>query len=143
MELNESSYALKPDLFRVEKAPDITMWIAGVNDGLQELATYNPPGPTQPGMLNKVSSKSDNSGLKPAFVDMKLWIVLTCAEKWDCFAKHQPGVAACGRLQPGRNFTQLSAIYFAQPCTIELNVTHILKSTKTCFRSELSTFKYI
>ena len=51
MELNESSYALKPDLFRVEKAPDITMWIAGVNDGLQELATYNPPGPTQPGML--------------------------------------------------------------------------------------------
>ena len=24
----------------------------------------------------------------------------TCAEKRDCFAKHQPGVAGCGWLQP-------------------------------------------
>ena len=28
-----------------------------------------------------------------------------CAEKRDCFAKHQPGVAGCGWLQPGRNFS--------------------------------------
>ena len=30
--------------------------------------------------------------------------VQTCAEKRDCFAKHQPGVAGYGWLQPGRNF---------------------------------------
>ena len=30
--------------------------------------------------------------------------VQTCAEKRDCFAKHQPGVAGFGWLQPGRNF---------------------------------------
>ena len=30
--------------------------------------------------------------------------VQSCAEKKDCFAKHQPGVAGCGWLQPGRNF---------------------------------------
>ena len=30
--------------------------------------------------------------------------VQTCAEKRDCFAKHQPGVAGCGWLQPGRKF---------------------------------------
>ena len=30
--------------------------------------------------------------------------VQTCAEKRDCFAKHQPGVAGCGWRQPGRNF---------------------------------------
>ena len=28
----------------------------------------------------------------------------SCAEKKDCFAKHQPGVGGCGWLQPGRNF---------------------------------------
>ena len=30
--------------------------------------------------------------------------VQTCAEKRDCFANHQPGVAGCGWLQLGRNF---------------------------------------
>ena len=30
--------------------------------------------------------------------------VQSCAEKRDCFAKHLPGVAGCGWLQPGRNF---------------------------------------
>ena len=30
--------------------------------------------------------------------------IQSCAEKKDCFAKHQPGVAGCGWLQPGRNF---------------------------------------
>ena len=30
--------------------------------------------------------------------------IQTCAEKKDCFTKHQPGVAGCGWLQPGRNF---------------------------------------
>ena len=57
VQLNESSFVLNPDLFRVEKAPDITMWKAGINDGLQEFGTYNPPGPSEPGMLNRVSSK--------------------------------------------------------------------------------------
>ena len=28
----------------------------------------------------------------------------SCAEKRDCFAKHQPGVAGCGWLQSGRHF---------------------------------------
>ena len=32
------------------------------------------------------------------------WNVQSCAEKRDCFEKHQPGVASCGWLQPGRNF---------------------------------------
>ena len=27
-----------------------------------------------------------------------------CAEKKDCLAKHQSGMAGCGWLQPGRNF---------------------------------------
>ena len=31
-------------------------------------------------------------------------VVQACAEKRDCFAKHQPGVAGCGWLQAGRNF---------------------------------------
>ena len=57
VQLNKSSFVLNPDLFRVEKAPDITMWKAGINDGLQEFGTYNPPGPSEPGMLNRVSSK--------------------------------------------------------------------------------------
>ena len=30
--------------------------------------------------------------------------IQSCAEKRDCFAKHQPGVADYGWLQPGRNF---------------------------------------
>ena len=30
--------------------------------------------------------------------------VQTCAEKRDCFAKQQPGMAGCGWLPPGRNF---------------------------------------
>ena len=30
--------------------------------------------------------------------------IQSCAEKRDCFAKHQPGMAGCGWLQPGRNF---------------------------------------
>ena len=30
--------------------------------------------------------------------------IQSCAEKRDCFVKHQPGVAGCGWLQPGRNF---------------------------------------
>ena len=28
----------------------------------------------------------------------------SCAEKRDCFVKHQPGMAGCGWLQAGRNF---------------------------------------
>ena len=39
----------------------------------------------------------------------------SCAEKRDCFAKHQPGVAGCSRAE---TFSQLSSISFAQPCTL-------------------------
>ena len=33
--------------------------------------------------------------------------IQTCAEKRHCFAKHLPGVAGCGWLQPGRNCLNL------------------------------------
>ena len=52
--LNESSFSSHPEMFRVDKAPDITLYMATVNDGLQEWATYNPPGPSMPGLLNMV-----------------------------------------------------------------------------------------
>ena len=38
------------------------------------------------------------------------------AEKRDCFAKHQPGVAAMAVCSRAETFSQLSAIAFAQPC---------------------------
>ena len=44
--------------------------------------------------------KPHGSGTNLAF----FLYVQTCAEKRDCFAKHQPGMAGCGWLQPGRNF---------------------------------------
>ena len=52
--LNESLFSSYPDMFKVDKAPDITLYMAKVNDGLQEWATYNPPGPSMPGLLNMV-----------------------------------------------------------------------------------------
>ena len=52
--LNESSFSSHPEMFKVDKAPDITLYMATVNDGLQEWATYNPPGPSMPGLLNMV-----------------------------------------------------------------------------------------
>ena len=33
--------------------------------------------------------------------------IQSCAEKRDCFAKHEPGVAGCGWLQAGRNFLSI------------------------------------
>ena len=54
VQLNESSYSSHPDMFKVDKAPDITLYMATANDGLQEWATYNPPGPSMPGLLNMV-----------------------------------------------------------------------------------------
>ena len=38
--------------------------------------------------------------------------IQSCAEKRDCFAKHQPGVAGCGWLQPGRNFLSTKLHFF-------------------------------
>ena len=58
VQLNESSFSSHPDMFRVDKAPDITLYMASANDGLQEWATYNPPGPSMPGLLNMVYSKA-------------------------------------------------------------------------------------
>ena len=53
--MNESSYSIHPNLFRVEFFPDVTMLAGmGINDSLQEVATYDPPGPTKPGFLNMV-----------------------------------------------------------------------------------------
>ena len=56
IELNESSYSLHPDLFKVHRYPDLRLFYDGINHGLQEFATYNPPGPTKPGALNPVSA---------------------------------------------------------------------------------------
>ena len=53
--LNESSYSLHPKLFRVHKYPDLNLVFHGRQDGLQEFATYNPPGPTKPGAGSPVS----------------------------------------------------------------------------------------
>ena len=55
VDLNESSYSLNPKLFKVHKYPDLNL-LMNVRDGLQEFATYTPPGPTQPGAANSVSS---------------------------------------------------------------------------------------
>ena len=44
----------------------------------------------------------------PAFDNQNKWLIRyplqSCAEKRNCFAKQQPGVAGCGWLQLGRNF---------------------------------------
>ena len=56
IQLNESSYSLHPDLFKVHKYPDMRLSFGGINQGLQEFATYHPPGPTMPGLANPVSS---------------------------------------------------------------------------------------
>ena len=40
------------------------------------------------------------------FISCEYWLVQiqSCAEKRDCFAKHQPGMAGCGWLQLDRDF---------------------------------------
>ena len=55
MKVNESSYSSHPNLLTVDFVPDITMMVwMGINDSLQEYATYDPLGPTKPGFLNMV-----------------------------------------------------------------------------------------
>ena len=54
------------------------------------------------GLPYKTSSQKGVGVIKIPPIYVK--IVQTCAEKRDCFAKHQPGVAGCGWVQPGRNF---------------------------------------
>ena len=54
--LNKSSYSLHPNLFKVYKYLDVNLLHKSIYDGLQEFATYNPPGPTNPGKFNAVSS---------------------------------------------------------------------------------------
>ena len=56
IDLNNSTYSLHPNLFKVHKYPDLGLFMNnGRGDGLQEFATYNPPGPTKPGADSKVS----------------------------------------------------------------------------------------
>ena len=52
--LNESSYEFRPDIFRVGKCQNMALMTYGIHDGLQEYATYDPPGPTKPGWYNRV-----------------------------------------------------------------------------------------
>ena len=47
-----------------------------------------------------------------------------CANKSDCFVKHQPGMAGCGWLELGRTFSQPGTYFFAQPCARLQNATH-------------------
>ena len=54
IKVNESSYSTHPNLLNVDFCPDLTLWFTGTNDSLQEYATYNPPGPTKPGLLHMV-----------------------------------------------------------------------------------------
>ena len=42
-------------MFTVSMCPDLVLFFGGRKDGLQEWATYNPPGPTKPGPLNQVT----------------------------------------------------------------------------------------
>ena len=56
IQLNESSYSFHPDLFKVHKYPDLRFLFDGINQGLQEFASYHPPGPTKPGAVNPVSA---------------------------------------------------------------------------------------
>ena len=53
--LNVSSYEDRPDLFKVRKSLDMALFLIGRNAGLQEHATYSPPGPSKPGYFHKVS----------------------------------------------------------------------------------------
>ena len=57
--LDQSSYSLHPDLFKVHKYPDMRLFFDGINQGLQEFATYNPPGPTKPGGSNPVCTLNE------------------------------------------------------------------------------------
>ena len=54
--LNESSFSHHLKLFQVHKYIDLGLQMGGRHDGLQEFATYTPPGPSQPGAINPVSS---------------------------------------------------------------------------------------
>ena len=40
---------MHPDMFSTMVIPDFALWIARIHDGIQQCATYNPPGPTPPG----------------------------------------------------------------------------------------------
>ena len=41
---------MHPDMFSTMVIPDFALWIARIHDGIQQCATYNPPGPTTPGL---------------------------------------------------------------------------------------------
>ena len=43
----------------MHKYPDMRLFFDGINQGLQEFATYNPPGPTKPGALDPVSTPNE------------------------------------------------------------------------------------
>ena len=55
-----------------------------------------------------------------------LFNICACAEKRDCFAKHQPGMVGCGWLQAGRNFLNLAPFLLLNPvCRLSRNKYHI------------------
>ena len=54
--LNETNYDLNPSMFSSFVTPNWGLVLNGVpGPGIQECATYNPPGPTQPRSRNNVS----------------------------------------------------------------------------------------
>ena len=48
--LNESNYDMYPDMFSTMVIDDLTLYWTSIGDGIQHCATYNPPGPSTPGL---------------------------------------------------------------------------------------------
>ena len=59
--LNNSNYEMHPDVFSTFVIPDLTLIKLRSPDGLQECATYNPPGLIMPGNLYPVGIFSVNN----------------------------------------------------------------------------------
>ena len=59
--LNNSNYEMHPDVFSTFVIPDLTLIKLRSPDGLQECATYNPPGLIMPGNLYPVGIFSVNT----------------------------------------------------------------------------------
>ena len=53
--LNNSNYDLHPDVVSTLMTPNLALYLMrGIRDGIQECVTYNPPGPTTPGVFYPV-----------------------------------------------------------------------------------------
>ena len=53
--LNEFNYGMHPNMFSSLIIYNYGLIYEGKFDGIQECATYNPPGPTEPNFWNSVS----------------------------------------------------------------------------------------